>query len=635
MNRSITLSEIVSSTFTNNVGERENYKNHKEKFVLKIAVGIIEFLVASVYQCYGIILANLIEQGIYPVEKVTWTTFIYIAAWNVSAPWSHLLVQYWDNKGCFPYKTLISASAICLAGGIMIPYHILCYGIFGGIFSNIIYTQLKYLVRKKYKSGERAFEGNIQSARAISLMIMPHIVLILIDNYTMNYVTMIYAGIILIVIPASFILKEPRQDRDISPGMGRYQTLPAFSQQMKEMKVFANSANTSDMKHGELYNNDEISDEEISDNEDDGKNQDNDDLIIQEESYNKTNNIYLPPAPLTPTTVQLYYSHAGVSILPQIPEEVDEIDETNINVIDPKRLSRISTALEELNRIEKKEIVIPKEIVIKPELIQNIEYIPNYTEKKNLFLKDMKFDKKKPCCSCSPYSIFLWKRRIRSWKDCLLDTVFVPLFRSLTDPHFYPIMISKVLLGVSSNFFISLTPYITLKKNDGYKKEDMAFLLSYIAFSWCLSLVLLPLLMKFSATKLRITFVVGLAFSTCSMLLLTKRKMSNDFITWSCLFFGFGYGLSRFAEMSVYRFFVGKRKFSRLEGILNTISGCLVILIYYLIYIYNLDLAAFFPLTTAICYFVVGVTWLVIPIIKDVIVYMNKSFRRSESGSIL
>ncbi|XP_072376787.1 uncharacterized protein [Diabrotica undecimpunctata] len=638
MHRSVTLSEIVSSTFTNNAEDINSSKNRKEKFVTKIGIGLIELLTSSLYQCYGIIFAQLVDGGHYSIEKASWTTFLYIAAWNLTAPWSNFLINQLEQRQCFPYKVIITVCTLLLAAGVVIPPHFIIYGIFGGAFSNIIYTHLRHIARRRYKSTERSFEGNIQSARAISLLVMPHVVLLLIGNYKILYVSMIHAAIILNIIPATLIIRLPKVDPENMPGYSRYQTLPIFSQQMKEMKVFTSSGNTSDIKRSESFSVKEDSSCDETESEED--NDESDDLLMQEENMAFTDRItegYLPT--LTPNTVQLYYSNAGVSILPQIPEEIDEFEETNINVIDPKRLSRISTALEEINRTERresvKEAVVLTEVVLKPEPINNIEYIPNYKEKQNKFLKDVDSVKKKSCCACSPYTIFLWRRRFRSLKDFFIDFLFNPLFRSLSDLHFYPILFSKVSIAVSYNFFITITPYISLQKNDGYRKEDMAVLLSYIAFSWCLSLVLLPVLIKFSATKLRAAFIVGLTLSSCSMLLLTKRKMSNDFITWSCLLFGFGYGLSRFCENIVYQGFAGKRKYAQLEALLNGFSGIFVILVYYFIYINDCDLVALFPWTAGICYFVNAVLWIIVPIFKIIIIFFRTYFKkRTDSSSI-
>ncbi|XP_072375589.1 uncharacterized protein, partial [Diabrotica undecimpunctata] len=384
-------------------------------------------------------------------------------------PWSNFLINQLEQRQCFPYKVIITVCTLLLAAGVVIPPHFIIYGIFGGAFSNIIYTHLRHIARRRYKSTERSFEGNIQSARAISLLVMPHVVLLLIGNYKILYVSMIHAAIILNIIPATLIIRLPKVDPENMPGYSRYQTLPIFSQQMKEMKVFTSSGNTSDIKRSESFSVKEDSSCDETESEED--NDESDDLLMQEENMAFTDRItegYLPT--LTPNTVQLYYSNAGVSILPQIPEEIDEFEETNINVIDPKRLSRISTALEEINRTERresvKEAVVLTEVVLKPEPINNIEYIPNYKEKQNKFLKDVDSVKKKSCCACSPYTIFLWRRRFRSLKDFFIDFLFNPLFRSLSDLHFYPILFSKVSIAVSYNFFITITPYISLQNSE-------------------------------------------------------------------------------------------------------------------------------------------------------------------------
>lgn len=248
----------------------------------------------------------------------------------------------------------------------------------------------------------------------------------------------------------------------------------------------------------------------------------------QNPSFNEGQVPQLPQVwPLNSRNVKDYFSKAGVAILPEIPEEIEENQEEseNTDFIDPKRISRISAKLEELNQkhngfeiLNISDLVVTKATVEETEKIQNIEYIPNYKESNNKFLKDMETVKIQSCCTCPTYKIFLWKRKFRILKDFILDNLFKPLWNSLKEPHFYPIILSKVSMNLISMMFITLAPYLALQKNDDFRNEDTAFLLSYIAFSWCLFLVLLPLVVTFNKRKLSGLYVCGLLLCAFSLL---------------------------------------------------------------------------------------------------------------------
>lgn len=232
-------------------------------------------------------------------------------------------------------------------------------------------------------------------------------------------------------------------------------------------------------------------------------------------------------SPVNSHMVKNYYSKYGVQILPEIPEEQDEyIDDTpSNNFIDPKRISRISAKLEELNQkyscpeiLNINDLVVSREKVEEKNQIQNIEYIPNYKDKNQNILTEMEVLHIQSCCACPTYKVFVWKRRFRICRDLLMDYFCRPLFTALKDPHFYPTLISKISLEFISMVYITIAPHLALRKNDGFKEEDSAFLLSYMAFSWCLFLVLLPLVIQFNKRKMGIIHVVGLVLCSGSLI---------------------------------------------------------------------------------------------------------------------
>lgn len=282
---------------------------------------------------------------------------------------------------------------------------------------------------------------------------------------------------------------------------------------MREMVDFTNLNFTSDInsietppieENEEIYVQIEPETTTIQNHQDNfGENQ------VEEELFQR--------APLLPTAVQDYFSKAGVTILPGIPEEKETEEDNpsdNIsgNFIDPKRLSVISAKLEELNLNDKKEeieVMDINDLILKHknksiDEIQNIEYIPNY--KGSTFFGDVEFVDITSCCSCPTYKIFSWKRKLRLLRDFLVDY----FLRPLKDFNFYFLLVSKISVMFLTTLFITLAPYLASQKNDDFKREDAAFLLSYMAFSWCLFLVLLPLVVTFSDRKLRGALAFGL-----------------------------------------------------------------------------------------------------------------------------
>lgn len=285
---------------------------------------------------------------------------------------------------------------------------------------------------------------------------------------------------------------------------------------MKEMMEFTSTEFTSDMAYV-----DSPDDEDYDQSAKSETNNSDSSYDFNERPIHESPQI----CPLSSHTVKDYYSKFGVAILPEIPEELEE-ETTDNNFIDPKRISRISAKLEELNQkyttveiLDVNDLVVSKKKLDESEKIHNIEFIPDYRENNNnKFMTDIENIKIKSCCSCPTYRIFLWKRKFRFCKDLILDNFFRPLFTALKDLHFYPTLLSKVSITLISIMYIHLAPYLAMQKNNDFKTEDTAFLLSYMAFSWCLFLVLLPLVITFNKKQLSSMFVGGLLLCACSLI---------------------------------------------------------------------------------------------------------------------
>lgn len=503
---------------------------------------------------------------------------------------------------------------------------------------------------------------------------------------------------------------------------------------------------------------------DLSDSDDDDE---KDDIVLppsgkEDANYeiNVINEQLLQPIQLTPYNVQTYYSKVGVSILPEIPEEMENEEMYDaMDKINSRRISKISTRLEKINQLSKKaseeeynaknmqrglllnteedhmeqnisreildvnaleSIKASEELVTEngdqkqhtyysnkedkvvenldintlvsnktleePERIQNIEYIHNYGKNKSRLFKEFRTTRSGYCCGCSPYRKFIWRRRYRTIADFFIDNILKPLWISLKDLHYYPTVLSKVMTTITATMCFTLTPYIALEKNSSFQPEDATILLSYVAFSWCLFLVLLPLVINFSKAKFRATFICGLLLTgTCmirkytilskfnqlnhfprtmmngnciyfnntickrhttylyknldmylfdNFITVISKKMTNDIMTISCLLFGFGYGIISYTENMVYRSFLGARKWDMIQGTLETTTAVFVILTYYIIYHYNLDLTLLL-LVALISYYANAILWTVAPILKDIIIFISKYYCTNEDQQIM
>lgn len=71
----------------------------------------------------------------------------------------------------------------------------------------------------------KIFEANIQSGKALGLLIMPHLLLALVDFYSMDQAKLIFAAILLNIIPAVWIIRPPDMVSSNDPELSRYKTL--------------------------------------------------------------------------------------------------------------------------------------------------------------------------------------------------------------------------------------------------------------------------------------------------------------------------------------------------------------------------------------------------------------------------
>ncbi|CAH1123556.1 unnamed protein product [Ceutorhynchus assimilis] len=581
MNKNITISDL-------NVEIQGNGNGIRKYLGAKIGICVIEFLLASVFYCYGIILSEYVILGTHKYGDGLWTSILFICSWSFT---------------------------------VMIPGNIIAYMIFGGLLSNLVSNQLNFFAIDKLDMDSKVFEAFRQISRALSLFIMPQIICLLITYYEVNQVKLIFGAVLFNIIPAALIIKtgEETRNNDYDTEMSRYQTIGRFSHQMQEMKSFTKE------------NDDNLSESSSTSSKEEPVFEINpkyirvDNGIENEASEHIINDLSVPTMHLSPVNVQSYFLNFGVSILPGIPEEDEEIDD--INYINPKRLSVISSKLEELNiqdqiRRESIKEVFSINEVHKPERINTIEYIPNFKEEKSRMsvLDELKnFQRSSHCFHCSPYRKYIWTRRLRMVKDFFNDNFLRPLYHALKNLYFYPALSTKITTNLVSTLYITLAPFMAMENSWKQKMlifstENVTFLLTYVAFAWCFFLVGLPLVFKLNQNKIRMVFAFGLVVSGTSLWFLSA-KLSNDVITISSLLFGFGYGIITYTEKQVFKTSIGMRPWYLVRGPLEVLSAVFILIIYHVIYLNKVNLNWLLFLA-AMSYYFNAVLWLCMPFFK-------------------
>ncbi|XP_030745675.1 uncharacterized protein LOC115874608 [Sitophilus oryzae] len=623
-------------------GSGNSYRRH---IVCKISIGIIEFLLSSLLYCYGIIFCEYVLLGKHKYEEGVFTAILFVVCWSFTDPISRFISEYFEDRKQMIFRCLVGFSVAILFCCVAIPNNIVLYMIFGGIVSNLISTQLRWFAVDKLDMDSRIFEVIRQVSRALSLILMPHFIFCLVEIYGINQVKLIYGSILFNIIPAALLIKtydkvltrehdlEYPIDRDY---VSRYQTIGRYSQQMNDLLT-----NNRDQAPNSSSSSESSEDNSIFDQQPIQESKQLDATGSTQESLGhhmydhseespyefdnfaadaeQINDLERQTTYLNPVNVQYYFQNAGVSILPGIPEENEDEDDDDINYINPKRLSRISVKLEELNiqdQIRKdsvKDVFTITEVVHenRPESIDRIEFIPNF-ESPSFTYKIEDFNKAKNCFRCSAYKKFVWTRRLRSTKDFFVDNLLRPLYYAIKNLYFYPSVTTKTIGNLVSTLYITLAPFMVINK--GFSSEEATFLLTYIAFAWGFFLVGLPMVIKLNPTRMRMMLVFGLMVSGSSFLLLSV-KLSNDVITFSSLLFGFGYGLISYSEKIVYRSSIGMRAWYHIQGPLEVLSAVFIIIIYLVIYIYRVDLKILLFMAS-ISYFVNAFLWLCIPLVK-------------------
>ncbi|XP_050299670.1 uncharacterized protein LOC126738398 [Anthonomus grandis grandis] len=646
MHKNVTVSDL-------NVEIHGKGNSVKKHLVAKVGIVVIEFFLASLLYCYGVILSEYFSDDTYNYRDGLWTSILYVCSWSFTDPVARFCLEYFEDRKNIFHRYVIGVSTAFLFIAVMVPDNVVLYTVLGGILSKIISTQINLFATDKLDIEPKIFEAIRQVARALSLFVMPQSICLLAANpdYDINQVKLIYASILLNIIPAALLVKcEVRKG---AGELSRYQTIGRFAHQMNEMKSF----NSQDEEGNKGESSSEEEEEEEEEEEPvfeierkyfpvENHLQETPELVVTQEFHSNlyqgiqnfgatehsVSDLDVPTMHLSPVNVQSYFLNVGVNILPGIPEENEEdYSDNDINQINLKRLSVISSKLEELNiqdqirRDSVKEVFsineVINEIENKPESISKIEYIPNFKEAdvRISVLDELKnFQKSRRCFHCSPYKKYIWTRRLRVIKDFFHDNFLRPLYHALKNLYFYPSLSTKVITDSVSTLYITLAPFMALqhswKQHVLFSTENVTFLLTYVAFAWCFFLVGMPLVLRLNHSKIRMVFGFGLLVSGTGLWILSN-KPTNDVITISSLLFGFGYGIISYTEKIVYRTSIGMRPWYLVRGTLEVLSAIFILVIYYVFYLNttNLNLLLFLA---AMSYYFNAFLWVCLPFFK-------------------
>ncbi|CAH0560119.1 unnamed protein product [Brassicogethes aeneus] len=599
MLRSEKITNILN--YTENI---ENKRGRKVSISVFFIIGVVEFLLSSIFYSYSAFFLEFVDDGFYDYHQGFGVIIIFVGTKNISGALTKSICDYYEKNTLS--RVFIVSSTIILCLSLLtssfvegFEYHLLLYGIIPAFISGCLTTYIKHMQEEEYDFDPNLYDSILLVSKALGLFCMPVVLIFVSDCYGTSRAICLFASLVLNVIPFSLFLKT-KTNHCVKVNSNYYSltnpqpmTEMAVLNDNKNEALILSSSSSSSGDYEEPSNDfwaEEVQEEE---NRDDGA---------------PANVVMLNP-------IQDYYKLFGVNILPRIREESES---SSTNEISVKRLSQITAKLEEINKSDRRNSVeVPQINLRQPTEEPRIPYYTNEI----MFLQD-----NQGCCT--PYESYLWKRRWRILLQFFTHNFFIPLFKSLTNLNYYPPLITKVLTSFLSSWFIISAPYLALVKSEILQKKfttlDSIFLSSYIAFAWCFFLMSLPAITKQSHLRTKIIYIIGSAILALSMLFSTKR-LTNDAITLSCLFFGFGYGMTSYSENIVFKDFLGSTHWQDCRGPLEALSGILMIVIYYVIDHYRVDYETLI-LYSFLIYFMNICTWIIAPLLKILIKYLKRSF---------
>ncbi|XP_018335081.1 uncharacterized protein LOC112906733 isoform X2 [Agrilus planipennis] len=560
---------------------------------IKLLLG--EFLLTSLFLSYGIYLTEFVRGELLSYQFALWTPITFVTVWFITNPISELIHKGRKNEHsqiiCLIAALLLTFSIfICSFSLPWVKLQILNYGVIGGVSTSIILTQIKLEAEIEFQSHLKIMEIVSQTSRAISLLVFPHLIGLLIPWVGSFKAQTIHSAIILHIIPIILIKNDDNHVLGSSNSiLSRYRTIPGLinSQEMidlgsptrkKFVEFDSNETSSSSSNNSSSSSNNFSVDEESEDDE-----------IAQLGDFK---------------------NEMGVHVLPQIPEESEtDEDEENSHI---NRLSVLSDKLQE--------IIVKDENTSEP-LVLSVREI-NKSSVNNIYLVDSDsktiinedcYANRMKCCSIinlSPYQKYKYKR-CRKEIFCFLQEKILKKMRfCFSLREFYVLLITKSLITFGIVVFVTTIPYLLLenKKDEDLilSAVDCPIVLSAISVMWIFHLFAIPWFPNLSKTQKHVIFVVGLLVVNFS--LLPTVGLSNDIIIIFCLIFGLGNGILIHYEETMYSEFIGTLNWAECKESVNVLSGILILAIHAICYVCNVNIYGIY-LIVCCSYALVSIRW--------------------------
>lgn len=219
------------------------------------------------------------------------------------------------------------------------------------------------------------------------------------------------------------------------------------------------------------------------------------------------------------TVIPIYCKNfTGVDILPEIPEEdeIEEERENNTENLEDRQTEAMQDSIKRYSQLSAKF----EDLINNDEVESNGYHTVNivndvYNEIEIAGAKRQSAIRHWPRCNCcSPYQNYLCKRGLRRATDFLFELLLKPLWSGLCVLVFYPCLLTKVVVTITSVVYIVFIPYIaTISDTENQSQTvsaESTMLLSLIAFPWLCLLVFLPWLINSNKSKLKTIFCLGI-----------------------------------------------------------------------------------------------------------------------------
>ncbi|XP_066994358.2 uncharacterized protein [Anabrus simplex] len=182
------------------------------------------------------------------------------------------------------------------------------------------------------------------------------------------------------------------------------------------------------------------------------------------------------------------------------------------------------------------------------------------------------------CGCCDWYCRLKFYLAILNLPHRLHKILLRPLWIAVKEPKFIPAFCLHTTLRVNLVIFSTLTPSLVWNRVANSSFQDTAFTVSVAAFAWLCFLLISPCFSDVKPRKQKYIYFVGHLVSICGLWILSTCS-SQSCIIMSCAIFGLGHGAMKSSGPIFLEQELGISKFLTVQGSLDGVSGCLVLLL--------------------------------------------------------